>query len=71
MTSKDDSLESGRNAMYELFLKSWNGRAGRLEEMGWPLVLIGSDVFSYLSGQVIYIDFGMTGEMDWRAANAG
>jgi len=70
-TSKDGSLESGRNAMYELFLKSWNGRAGRPEEMGWPLVLIGSDVFSYLSGQVIYIDFGMTGEMDWRAANAG
>ncbi|MDO4538122.1 MAG: SDR family oxidoreductase [Coriobacteriales bacterium] len=68
-TSKDGSLESGRDAMYELFLKSWNGRAGKPEEMGWPLVLIGSKVFSYLCGQIIYIDFGMTGEMDWATAN--
>lgn len=65
--SRDGSEESGANVMYELFLKSWNGRAGRPEEMGWPLVLFGSDVCSYLSGQVIYIDFGMTGEMDWKA----
>lgn len=65
--SKDGSEASGASVMYDLFLKSWNGRAGKPEEMGWPLVLFGSDICSYLSGQVIYIDFGMTGEMDWQA----
>ena len=54
--------------MYDLFLKSWNGRAGKPEEMGWPLVVFGSGLCSYLSGQVICIDFGMTGQMDWEAA---
>jgi len=65
--SKDGSEASGASVMYELFLKSWNGRPGKPEEMGWPLVIFGSDLCSYLSGQIIYIDFGMTGEMDWQA----
>lgn len=65
--SKDGSEESGKDEMYNLFLKSWNGRAGRPEEMGYPLVIFGSDLCSYLSGQIIYIDFGMTGQMDWEA----
>lgn len=65
--SQDGSEASGASVMYDLFLKSWNGRAGKPEEMGWPLVIFGSDICSYLSGQVIYIDFGMTGEMDWQA----
>lgn len=65
--SKDGSEESGASVMYELFLKSWNGRPGKPEEIGWPLVVFGSDLCSYLSGQIIYIDFGMTGEMDWQA----
>ena len=66
--SKDGTNESGEAEMYNLFLKSWNGRPGKPEEMAYPLVITGSDVCSYLSGQVIYIDFGMTGEMDWKAA---
>ena len=52
--------------MHDLFLKSWNGRPGTSEDMGYPLVMIGSNLFGYLSGQVIYIDFGMTGEMDYK-----
>ena len=40
--------------------------------MGWawciafPLVAIGSNIFSYMSGQVIYFDYGMSSvwEMD-------
>ncbi len=66
--SKDGSEKSGEDEMYNLFLKSWNGRPGTPEEMGYPLVLLGSPMFSYLSGQVLYIDFGMTGEMDFQAA---
>lgn len=65
--SKDGSEASGASVMYDLFLKSWNGRAGRPEEMGYPLVIFGSDLCSYLSGQIIYIDYGMTGQMDWEA----
>lgn len=53
--------------MHELFLKSWNGRLGRPEEMGYPLVVFGSDLCSYLSGQIVYIDYGMTGQKDWEA----
>ena len=30
------------------------------EEMGYPLVAIGSQIFSYMSGQVIYFDYGMS-----------
>lgn len=41
-------------------------------KMGWawciafPLVAIGSNIFSYMSGQVIYFDYGMSSvwEMD-------
>ena len=64
--SQDGSEESGEKLMHDLFLKSWNGRPGTSEDMGYPLVMIGSNLFGYLSGQVIYIDFGMTGEMDYK-----
>ena len=40
-----------------IFLKSWNGYAAKPEEMGYPMVVIGSDICSYMSGQLIYIDF--------------
>lgn len=66
--SKDGSEASGEQVMHDLFLKSWNGRAGKPEEMGYPLVIIGSNLCSYMSGQVVYIDFGMTGEMDYQEA---
>ncbi len=68
--SRDGSEKSGEDEMYNLFLKSWNGRAGLPEEMGYPMVIIGSKLCSYLSGQVVYIDFGMTGEMDFQQACA-
>jgi hypothetical protein len=28
--------------------------------MGYPLVAIGSKMFSYMSGQVIFLDYGLT-----------
>lgn len=66
--SQDGTEQSGEKVMYDLFLKSWNGRAGKPEEMGYPLVIIGSKLCSYMSGQVVYIDFGLTGEMDYKGA---
>lgn len=50
-----------RNAVIEkTLLSSWNGRWASTEEMGYPLVAIGSQIFSYMSGQVIYFDYGMS-----------
>ena len=28
--------------------------------MGYPMVVVGSDICSYMSGQLIYIDYGLT-----------
>ena len=68
--SSDGTEAGGAQVLHDLYLKSWNGRPGLPEEMGYPLVFIGSDLFSYLSGQVLYIDFGLTGEFDFQAASA-
>ena len=43
-----------------LFLDSWNGYWAEPEDMGYPLVAIGSQIFSYMSGQIIYLDYGMS-----------
>ena len=39
-------------------LDFWNGRWASPEEMGYPLVTVGSRIFSYTSGQILYIDYG-------------
>ena len=65
--SPDGSDEGGAEIMNNLFLKSWNGRPGTSEDMGFPLVVIGSKLFGYMSGQIVYIDFGLTGDMDYQA----
>jgi hypothetical protein len=46
--------------MESLFQDSWDGRWVTSEEMGYPMVAIGSKIFSYTSGQVIMIDYGVT-----------
>jgi len=66
--SQDGTEASGEQLMYDLFLKSWNGRPGKPEEMGYPLVFVGSNICGYLSGQIIYIDFGLTAESDYKSA---
>lgn len=67
-TSPDDDGEDHAGAVNNLFLKSWNGRPGTSEDMGYPLVVIGSKLCGYISGQIIYIDYGLTGDMDYKAA---
>lgn len=66
--SPDGSDEGGAEIMNNMFLKSWNGRPGTSEDMGYPLVVIGSKLCGYMSGQIVYIDFGLTGDMDFKAA---
>lgn len=50
----------GQAILEKSSLDFWNGRWASPEEMGYPLVAIGSQIFSYMSGQIIYIDYGTT-----------
>jgi len=59
-TSPNGDPEEGRKIIESLFQKSWNGRWATAEEMGCPMVAIGSRLFSYMSGQVITLDYGLT-----------
>lgn len=52
--------EEGERNIEKIFLDRWNGRWASPEEMGWPLVAIGSNIFSYMSGQIIYLEYGIT-----------
>lgn len=64
-TSPTGDSKEGEEMINNIFLKSWNGYAAKPEDMGYPLVLIGSDMFSYMSGQLIYIDHGLTS--NWKS----
>lgn len=52
--------EAGRRLLEKRYQARWNGRWASAEEMGFPMVAIGSQMFSYMSGQVIYFDYGIT-----------
>lgn len=60
MSSPDGDPQKGAKMIADLFLGSWNGYAASPEDMGYPLVVIGSNICSYMSGQLIYIDYGLT-----------
>lgn len=59
-TSPSGNAEEGAEMIENIFLKSWNGYAASPEDMGYPMVVIGSNICSYMSGQLIYIDYGLT-----------
>ncbi len=59
-TSPSGNAEEGAAMIENIFLKSWNGYAAEPKDMGYPLVVVGSDICSYMSGQSIYIDYGLT-----------
>lgn len=59
-TSPNGNEEEGAEMIENIFLKSWNGYAAEPKNMGYPLVVLGSDICSYMSGQLIYIDYGLT-----------
>jgi NAD(P)-dependent dehydrogenase (short-subunit alcohol dehydrogenase family) len=50
----------GQAILEKFSLDFWNGRWASPEEMGYPLVAVGSQLFSYMSGQILYIDYGTT-----------
>lgn len=59
-TSPTGNAEEGAEMISNIFLKSWNGYAAEPWQMGYPLVVVGSDICSYMSGQLIYFDMGLT-----------
>lgn len=59
-TSPNGDPEEGRKIIERLYQERWNGRWASAEEMGFPMVAIGSDLFSYMSGQVVTLDYGLT-----------
>jgi NAD(P)-dependent dehydrogenase (short-subunit alcohol dehydrogenase family) len=59
-SSPTGDAEEGKRLTERLFQDSWNGRWASAEEMGYPMVAIGSRIFSYMSGQVIFFDYGLT-----------
>lgn len=44
---------------------SWNGRPAQPEEMGYPMEVLGSKICSYVSGQNLFIDYGL--RASWTA----
>lgn len=66
-TSPNGDIKEGEEMISNIFLKSWNGYAAEPKDMGYPLVVIGSDICSYMSGQSIYIDYGLTSS--WMSAS--
>ena len=59
-TSPNGNAEEGAQMIENIFLKSWNGYPAEPKDMGYPMVVVGSDICSYMSGQCIYIDYGLT-----------
>ena len=66
-TSPTGDAEEGKAVIEALFLDSWNGYWASPEDMGYPLVAIGSKLFSYMSGQIIYFDYGMSSVWEFDA----
>lgn len=54
----------GQSVLEDMYLSTWNGRWATPEEMGYPMVVLGSRLCSYVSGQVIYIDWGSAAEWE-------
>ncbi|MBS6397941.1 MAG: SDR family oxidoreductase [Clostridiales bacterium] len=48
----------GQTILEKYFLSPWNGHWAAPEEMGYPMVVLGSRICSYISGQIVYIDYG-------------
>jgi len=59
-TSPNGDIKEGEEMISNIFLKSWDGYAAEPKDMGYPMVVVGSDICSYMSGQLIYIDYGLT-----------
>ncbi|GBF75388.1 3-alpha-hydroxysteroid dehydrogenase [Paenibacillus sp. 598K] len=58
---------NGLDTIETMYLSEWNGRVATSEEMGYPLVFLGSRMASYISGQDLNISYGKDAFFDVRA----
>ena len=56
----------GQAILEKYALAPWNGRWAGPEEMGYPLVVLGSRICSYVSGQILYIDYGTSSASEFK-----
>lgn len=63
--TKSGDPEEGKQQIERALLGSWNGRPAQPEEMGYPMVVPGSKICSYVSGQNLFIDYGLSAS--WTA----
>ncbi|MHA6250381.1 SDR family oxidoreductase [Oceanobacillus sp. CAU 1775] len=59
----------GVQSIDEMYLSAWNGRRASSEEMGYPLVFLGSKMASYISGQDLNISYGKDAFYDIQSLN--
>ena len=52
--------EAGRKALDATFTAVWGGQNATPEQMGYPLVVLGSQISSYISGVNLFIDHGVS-----------
>lgn len=60
---------NGAQAIEDSYLSGWNGRVAKPEEMAYPLVFLGSNLASYISGQDLNISYGKDAAFDIQALN--
>ena len=65
--SPTGDAEEGRRNLESAILAPWNGRAATAEEMGYPMVAFGSAIFSYMSGQTVFFDYGLTAQWEYTS----
>lgn len=66
-TSPSGNEEEGKAMIEAIFLDSWDGYWAKPEDIGYPLAAIGSQIFSYMSGQIIYFDYGVSSTWEFDA----
>lgn len=59
--------KAGAQNIFSVFQSMWNGYNAEAREMGYPLVVAGSKICSYMSGQNIYVDMGCCTSWDTGA----
>ncbi|MDR1495586.1 MAG: SDR family oxidoreductase [Clostridiales Family XIII bacterium] len=68
-TSGTDDAEEGRRILEKLFHESWDGHWASAAEMGYPMVAIGSNLFSYMTGEIISLDYGLSAKWTMEELN--
>ncbi|MDQ8759862.1 SDR family oxidoreductase [Streptococcus ruminantium] len=62
--SQTGNAQEGRALISSIFLEPWDGFLATPEQIAQPMVFLGSQMASYISGQEIYADYGLTS--DWK-----